>query len=286
MFILHHYVKFDDVTKIFSINNKIENNKNKKSIILTFNTKEIFQSSCLISPIDSINYDGCAISISPNLPSNENINSEFIFVVDCSYSMEGDSIKKASECLEFFIKSLPVDCFFNVIRFGTNYKKLFETSIQYNDETSEKAVDLIQNLSANLGGANIYSPLESIFNENCNHGQRQIFILTDGKVNDVDHVISLISSNLNENRCFTIGVGSGCDAGLVELMASVSGGISDFVQEDDSISEKVIRQLQSSFHPSVTSLEIHIEGENNDSFECSPYPIPNINASGSTVVFL
>ena len=79
---------------------------------------------------------------------------------------------------------------------------------------------------------------------------------------------------------------SDSDAGLVEGIANASGGISDFVQEGDSISEKVIPQLQSSLHPSVTSLEIHIEGEENDSFEVSPYSLPSVNAKRSTVVYL
>ena len=276
--------KFDEVTKLFSISDKIENDKNERSIIITFETNEPIQSSCLISPTDSVNYDGCAMCISPKLPSSESTNSEFVFVVDCSGSMSGNSIQKASECLEFFVKSLPADSYFNVVRFGSSYEKLFENSVQYDDQTSEKAVELAKNLSANLGGTNIYTPLENIYSEECKNGQRQIFIMTDGEVNDVESVLDLISTNSNENRCFTIGIGRGCDAGLVEGMANASGGISDFVQEGDSISEKVIPQLQSSLHPSVTSVEIHIE--NNDSFEVSPYPLPSINANGSTVVYL
>ena len=129
-------------------------------------------------------------------------------------------------------------------------------------------------MKANLGGTNIYKPLENIYSEKCKNGQRQIFIMTDGEVSDVENVLDLISSHSSENRCFTIGIGRGCDAGLVEGMANASGGKS----------EKVIPQLQSSLHPSVTSVEIHIE--NNDSFEVSPYPLPSINANGSTVVYL
>ena len=123
---------FDEVTKLFSISDKIGNDKNERSIIITFETNEPIQSSCLISPTDSVNYDGCAICISPNLPPSEDTNSEFVFVVDCSVSMRGNSIQKASECLGFFVKSLPADSY---------YEKLFETSVLYDDQTSEKAVE-------------------------------------------------------------------------------------------------------------------------------------------------
>ncbi|KAK8892617.1 von Willebrand factor A domain-containing protein 5A [Tritrichomonas musculus] len=278
--------KFDDKGKIFSISQKIENDQNEKAIIITFETKEKIKSSCLTCIADSSNFDCCALSILPDVPSSTSTNKEFIFVIDCSGSMDGNSIKKASECLEFFIKSLPSDSYFNVIRFGSNFAKLFETSVLYDDSTQEKAVQLAIDLKADLGGTDIYSPLKSIFSEKCEHGQRQIFIMTDGEVDNAEMTIDLVYSNSNENRCFTIGIGRGCDAGLVEGIANASGGMSDFVQENDSISDKVIPQLQSSLHSSVTSLEIHVEGEDNDSFEVSPFPLPPINASGSSVVYL
>ncbi|KAK8871861.1 hypothetical protein M9Y10_007606 [Tritrichomonas musculus] len=51
--------------------------------------------------------------------------------------------------------------------------------------------------------------------------------------------------------------------------------------------KKVIQSVKKFIlHPSVTSLEIHIEGEENDSFEVSPYSLPSVNAKRSTVVYL
>lgn len=277
---------YDNTAKSFSINEPVKSNDNQKSIILTFETQETIQSSALLTPPNTSNYDGCAITISPNLPPSKDLNSEFIFVVDCSGSMGGDSIKKAAECLEFFIRSLPPNSFFNVVRFGSSFEKLFPNSMEYNETTAEKAINLAQNLKSNLGGTNIYNPLKDIFELKTEHNQRQIFIMTDGEVNDVAEVLQLISTNSNENRCFTIGIGRGCDAGLVEGMATASGGKSDFVQEGDSISEKVIPQLQSSLHPSLNSIEIHIEGEGNDAFQVSPFPAPPINANGANVIYL
>lgn len=86
------------------------------------------------------------------------------------------------------------------------------------------------------------------------------------------------------NRCFSIGVGRGCDAGLVEGIAKASNGKCDFVQEGDSIVEKVIPQLECSFLPFFESIEVHIEG--NESFEISPFPIPPISANDSGIIFV
>lgn len=117
-------------TKIFKIDEKFENDQNENSIILTFEAIENINSSALLMPkSDSSKYNCCALTISPNLPISEETNSEFVFVVDCSGSIVGISIKKAAECLEFFIKSLPQESFFNVIRFVSRFEKLFDQSV-------------------------------------------------------------------------------------------------------------------------------------------------------------
>ena len=278
--------EFNEEEKTFIIKDKVVNNDNEKSIILTFEYIENIQSSALLTPSNLPNYDGCALLISPNLPTTDQTNTEFVFVVDCSGSMCGTSIKRAGECLELFIRSLPENSYFNVIRFGSSFEKLFENSQLYDKENANAALELAQKLSSDLGGTEIYSPLENIFKTENINGQRQIFILTDGEVFDRERVLKLVSANSGKNRCFTIGIGRGSDAGLIEGIANASGGKCDFVQEGDSISEKVIPQLKSSLHPSLNSIEIHIEGENNDSFEVSPFPIPTINAKGASVVYL
>lgn len=120
--------QFDEETKIFAINDKIKKGKNEKSILITFETVDDIKSSALLLPENDSKYQCCALTISPNISSSNETNSEFVFVVDCSGSMGGISIQKASECLEFFIKSLMPDSYFNVIRFGSRFTKLFQKS--------------------------------------------------------------------------------------------------------------------------------------------------------------
>ncbi|KAK8852775.1 von Willebrand factor A domain-containing protein 5A [Tritrichomonas musculus] len=278
--------EFNEEDKKFTIKDKIESNDNENSIIITFETNEKIQCSALLTPSNLPNFDGCALLISPNLDATNQSHSEFVFVVDCSGSMSGNSIKKAGECLELFIKSLPTNSYFNVIQFGSRFHKLFENSELYNEQTAQTAINLAQKLSASLGGTNIYSPLKNIFQTENLHGQRQVFVMTDGEVFDSTKIMELVSKNSEKNRIFSIGIGRGCDAGLIEGIANASGGKCDFVQKGDSIGEKVIPQLRSSLHPSLNSIEIHIEGENNDSFEISPFPLPQINPNGASVVYL
>lgn len=60
---------------------------------------------------------------------------EYIFLLDRSGSMGGSRINKAKEALILFLKSLPDDCYFNVISFGSNYEYLFDKSKKYDDKT-------------------------------------------------------------------------------------------------------------------------------------------------------
>lgn len=251
----------------------------QKSLILNFETVQPIQ-SCIINEYNSF----CAISLVPNLPITNDRNKEFVFLVDCSGSMKDMSIKRASECLEVFIRSLPPNCFFNVIRFGSTYTKLFPDSLQYDEKTAQLGIQCAAKLEADLKGTNIFTPLSDLFHCKCSHGQRQVFILTDGEVPNTEQVIDLVMKNANENRCFSVGIGRGCDAALVESVANFTGGKCDFVQEGDMITEKVIPLLQSSISPPLSSLEIEVPGLEKGSYEIAP--INNINNKGAGFIYL
>ena len=105
--------------------------------------------------------DGTVAALLSLVPSFElkKQESECIFLIDCSGSMRGPSIKLAREALSVFLNSLPADYYFNVYCFGSRYNKLFPTSQPLTDQTLETAKSLLANLGANLGGTEIFSPL-------------------------------------------------------------------------------------------------------------------------------
>nr|XP_022326522.1 von Willebrand factor A domain-containing protein 5A-like isoform X3 [Crassostrea virginica] len=171
---------------------------------------------------------------------------EFVFIIDRSGSMDGDRIEKAKETLLLLLKSLPVNCIFNIVSFGSTYSFLFPTSQEYNEENLRKALDLQKTMEADMGGTEIFKPLKGIFKQkpSTSHS-RQIFLLTDGMVSNVPSIVDLVRKQKN-TRIFTFGIGDGCSTELVRDVAKASNGKPTFVKDNDRLQSKVMSILKSS----------------------------------------
>lgn len=94
--------------------------------------------------------------------SDGHITNEFIFIVDCSGSMgDENKIGLARQAMLLFLKSLPVNGHFNIIRFGSQCKSLFsQITAIYNEENAQQAEQLINGMKADLGGTERVSSLD------------------------------------------------------------------------------------------------------------------------------
>ena len=130
---------------------------------------------------------------------------EFVFLVDRSGSMRGSYIKDAAQTLLLFLKSIPTGCYFNVICFGSHFKRLFPESVPYNQKNMEIAVEHANDLKADLGGTELFDPLEDIFSHAPMKGMpRRVFVLTDGSVSNTESVIKLVAKNSNNSKLVLI----------------------------------------------------------------------------------
>ena len=95
-----------------------------------------------------------------------NFQDSFMRVQDCPCpSMEDENkIGLARQAMLLFLKSLPVNCHFNILRFGSQYEALFkEITVVYNEENTRKAEQLIKSMRADLGGTELVSHFISHF---------------------------------------------------------------------------------------------------------------------------
>jgi len=59
--------------------------------------------------------------------------SEYLFLIDRSGSMYGESIALAVEALKLFVHSLPMGSKFNIISYGSKFDCMFKDSMTYNE---------------------------------------------------------------------------------------------------------------------------------------------------------
>lgn len=213
------------------------------------------------------------LSVIPEFKSQtkSNQNKEFIFLVDCSASMIGNSIAKAKESLEYFISHVPLNSKFNIIQFGTTYKKFFSEPVEANKKNKEYAKKQISKIKANFGGTQMLELFQELFQSN-RLTQREIFIITDGEVFNREEVVKLIEENSYFNRIFAIGLGNGADAGFLDEIAEITNGKSDFVFDSKDLLSKVIEHIELSLVDAAVDTEIHLSGEREA--QIVPYPIP------------
>lgn len=201
--------------------------------------------------------------------SIDHTGEEFTFVIDCSGSMHGTEIKLAAECLIYFIKSLPRNCYFNVVCFGSQFAVLFDKPVPYTNENAMKAINLANSLTASMGGTVLSSPLSYVFSQpiSTENKLRRVFVLTDGCVFDPSEVIDLVKRNNNTTMSSAIGIGYGVDRALVEGIGKAGNGFVDFVLSGDDMRSKVINQLEQSLN-GLCHVDISIE--NNENIEIVP----------------
>ena len=181
----------------------------------------------------------------------------FIFLIDQSGSMRGNSIDLVRKALVLFMQSLPQKSYFQLIGFGTDFRKYNETPIEYNKENVRTTLEIINGLQANMGGTNISSPLMDIFESKVYDNiplARNIFLLTDGQVYNREMCINLISVNSNRFRIHAIGMGNDFDKILIERAGKLGNGSFAFVEFINKINEVVIETLNKCLRPYLVNI--------------------------------
>lgn len=199
------------------------------------------------------------VNFYPELHESSMTNTgEYIFVIDRSGSMAGNRIKNAKEALFLFLKSLPAECYFNVVSFGSSHSFLFQSGSQkYTKDNLNQALALQDKMGADMGGTEIYQPFKEIFGKSLIKGHpRQIILLTDGEVSNTSQLIGLVKSHANNTRVFAVGIGNGVSTSLIKGVARAGNGKAEFISDSDRIQPKVVSVLKCATLPAMSNIEL------------------------------
>ncbi|KAH8828760.1 hypothetical protein DL96DRAFT_1814096 [Flagelloscypha sp. PMI_526] len=196
---------------------------------------------------------------------------EYIFVVDRSGSMGGDSINLVREALVVLLRGLPSKgTKFNIVSFGSRSTKFWESSQAYTQSNMEAATAHVDSMQADYGGTEIASALDLVFSSLSTPLSKPVavFLLTDGAAWDVagcvaktKNAIATQATRENFMRVFTVGIGNGASTDTCDSIAKAGGGISVYVGPNEPIVGKCSRLVRAARTPPVQDFRIFWTGD-------------------------
>ncbi|XP_036410870.1 von Willebrand factor A domain-containing protein 5B2 [Megalops cyprinoides] len=231
-----------------------------------------FHKDILCNPVLMLNFCPDLLSEPAEL---HRATRELLFLIDRSGSMSGTNIDKIKESMVVAIKSLPPGTLLNIVGFGSTSKTLFTTSKLCTDDTLALACEYIQKMRADMGGTNLLGALSWVYQQPVHRGcPRQVFLITDGTVSSVGKVLELVRRNACSARCFGLGLGPLACRRLLQGVAKVTGGNTEFLGEEERLQPKLIKSLKKAFEPVLTDVRIDWYVPDNLEALLSPSEIP------------
>ena len=286
-----------EITKIVSPSHKISAEKEKNTAILSLEEKNAAMDRDLVILIESkdphkpyslvgMEEEGtrvAMVTLYPDPKEIKDLGREVLFVLDCSGSMQGDSIEEAKRVLGLCIRGLSEKDGFNIIRFGSRHESLWENPRAFTSETLSEASSWLERMSADLGGTNIYPPmLKAVSGPYNEEKPRQVLLFTDGQVSNEDDIIALCKGNAQTVRVFAFGLGFGCSEYFIKGIARAGKGAAEFIFPGERIEPKVLRTFRRISTPVFPTLKIDWKGMRIDQ---APLETPPIFAGEAFTVF-
>ncbi|KAK7945698.1 hypothetical protein WMY93_001426 [Mugilogobius chulae] len=200
---------------------------------------------------------------------------EVVFLIDRSGSMSGTNIQRVKEAMVVALKSLPSGTTLNIVGFGTTVKPLFSLSRVCTDITLMQANEYVQRMKADMRGTNLLGVLSWLYQQPMQRScPRQIFIITDGTIKNVSKILELVRRNTCSGRCFGLGLGPRACRRLLQGVSRLTGGLTEYLDDEERLQPKLIKSLKKAFEPVLTDVRIDWYLPENMEALLSPYEIP------------
>ncbi|KAG6555075.1 hypothetical protein Mapa_003110 [Marchantia paleacea] len=157
-----------------------------------------------------------------------------------------DQIPQLRNALTVFLKSLPVGVKFNICSFGSRHSFLWPKSMPYDQVNLDIALKHVQTFEADLGGTEMFPPMEDALKKRYKDLQTEIILLTDGAIYSTEPLFDLVQRECDggDVRVFSLGIGDSVSHALVEGLARAGRGYAQIVGNDDKLDVKVVRMLK------------------------------------------
>ena len=191
----------------------------------------------------------------------------YYFIIDQSGSMSGKPIKLVIQTLKVFMQSLSKGSYYQLIGFGSDYKKYSPNPLSYTRENVNETLMQIENLKGDMGGTNLDNPLSYVYRcrENDDlHLPQHIFILTDGYTENAEKVLDLIEKNSSRYQVYAYGMGNDFDKEFIRTAGEVGYGSYKFINNIENLSVTISQQLQKCMREYYDKVKFNVEQDNNN----------------------
>lgn len=179
-------------------------------------------------------------------------------LVDCSGSMQGDSIAQARVALRRILDSLRPQDLFTIMAFGSTHRFVTAECVACTPAAISAARDAVRTVDADLGGTELRAALLALMKVRAPGGDHgDVLLITDGETFDDDLVKQAAKAG---GRVFTVGVGCAPGESLLGRLSEKTGGAAEYVTPTDDMAARIHRHFQRLYQPRVTGLRIQWPG--------------------------
>ncbi len=192
----------------------------------------------------------------PPIESHE-LSRDVVLVLDCSDSMQGDSLNLAKEGIQLALGSMQPNERFGIVAFGSH-------AVQFNQQLqppNRKNLDIARhwvNTLRTMGGTNLSEALALALKLH-DGAPMDILLLTDGEVWLPGDTLSVAREK--HIRVFTLGIGSAVAEDVVEMLATETGGACELVSPTEDMSARIYRHFSRMRQPQMEGLDIRWPSE-------------------------
>lgn len=193
------------------------------------------------------------LTLLPPTVEHNKQNRDVVLILDCSGSMQGDSIQLAKEGILLALGSMQPNERFGLVAFGSNaitFDKELQPANRKNLDMARRWVNFLEG----MGGTNLFGAMERALKLVDSH-PADFLLLTDGEVwLDEDTRKATLKKGI---RLFTIGIGSAVAQDVVQQMADDSGGACELVSPTEDMSARIYRHFNRMRQPEMEALDVH-----------------------------
>lgn len=189
---------------------------------------------------------------------NDYTPREVIFIIDSSGSMSGASMIQAKQALNKAVNRLKPTDRFNIIDFDSGFESFYDSALPALDLTKKMANRFTQSLQAD-GGTEPIDAVKFAFGSrdmDSDNYLRQVIFITDGQVGNEDEVLNTVRQSIDDDKLFTIGIGSAPNSFFMTKMASYGNGAFTYIGDINEVEEKMNTLFAKLESPALTDIAI------------------------------